>query len=130
MGALAYSPGSFGLGQLDRMFTDHLVSGVETTGPKPRTLDCDACLEGKMHRHPFGASSSRAKQPFELIHTDLMGPVDTQSCFQSKYIMVIIDDCTRYAWVYFLRKKYHAAERLRDFFALVQRQFKSRRSRG
>jgi len=37
--------------------------------------------------------------------------------------MVIIDDYTRYAWVYFLKKKSHASKRLIEFFALVSRQF-------
>jgi len=61
-----------------------------------------------MHEHPFGVASFRASRPFELLHTDLMGPVDTPSVFRHKYIMVIVDDFTRYAWVYFLRKKSHA----------------------
>ena len=114
--------GHVGLGQLARIFSDSLVSGAQVTGQKPKTLDCDACLEGKMHRHPFSASSSKSSAAFELLHTDLMGPVQTLSCKHNKYILVIIDDHTRYAWVYFLKKKNHAAERLREFFALVERQ--------
>jgi len=46
------------------------------------------------------------------------------ACNRHKYIMVVVDDHTRYAWVYFLKKKsYVVAERLREFFALAQRQF-------
>jgi hypothetical protein len=76
-----------------------------------------------MHRHPFRASAFKSKKSFELIHTDLMGPVNEASCNRHKYIMVVVDDHTRYAWVYFLKKKSYAAERLREFFALAQRQF-------
>jgi len=76
-----------------------------------------------MHRHPFGAAFYRSEEPFALIHTDLMGPVGQMSVSQHKYIMVIIDDYTRYAWVYFLKKKSHASDRLMEFFALVSRQF-------
>jgi len=61
-----------------------------------------------------------------LIHTDQMGSVDQLSCLKHKYIMVVIDDYTRYAWVYFLKKKSYAADRLREFFALVERQFEAK----
>ena len=84
----------------------------------------EACLEGKMHQHPFGSSSHRAEAPFDMVHSDLMGPVEKPSAVgKNRYVLTFIDDCTRYTWVYFLKKKSHAAERVKRFFAYVKTQF-------
>ena len=116
--------GHMGWQQLKHVVSQGLASGLEVEGDFPSNPVCDACLEGKMHQHPFGVSSSRASKPFELIHTDLMGPVETLSAVgRHRYIMVIVDDFTRFAWVFFLRKKSQAPERLKLFFAFVRRQF-------
>ena len=40
----------------------------------------------------------------ELLHVDLMGPTRTESLEGKRYIMVIVDDFSRYTWVKFLRE--------------------------
>ena len=44
-------------------------------------------------------------KPLELSHMDLMGPMRTESLGDKKYILVMVDDFSRYAWVAFLRDK-------------------------
>ena len=89
--------GHLGWQQLKCVLSSDMVNKTQVTDQFPSSPLCDGCLEGKTHEHPFGAASSRASRPFELLHTDLMGPVDTASVFRHKYIMVIVDDYTRYA---------------------------------
>ena len=50
-------------------------------------------------------STSRA---LELLHMDLVGPIDVASIGGSKYAFVIIDDFTRFTWVLFLAHKNEA----------------------
>ncbi|KAG9460048.1 hypothetical protein H6P81_004556 [Aristolochia fimbriata] len=70
---------------------------------------CKGCMEGKQHRTPHPALKSiTTKQPLELLHIDLMGPVQTESIARKKYVMVCIDDFTRFTWVEFLREKSEA----------------------
>lgn len=40
---------------------------------------CDACMRGKQTRDSFIVSSSRAVEPFELIHCDIWGPYRVMS---------------------------------------------------
>jgi hypothetical protein len=41
---------------------------------------CDACILGKQHRLPFNSGNSRrARYPLELVHTDLVGPMQVTS---------------------------------------------------
>ena len=47
-------------------------------------------------------STSKA---FELMHMDLFGPTTYTSIGGNKYGFVIVDDFTRYTWVFFLVDK-------------------------
>jgi hypothetical protein len=80
------------------------------------------CTAGKMHQHPFPTSSARATRPLGLIHSDLSGPVEVQSLVGNyRYTLTLIDDHTRFAWVYFLRCKSDAAKRICQFIKFVER---------
>ena len=48
----------------------------------------------------------------ELLHVDLMWPTRTKSLGGKRYIMVMVDDFSRYTWVEFLREKSEAYEKL------------------
>jgi hypothetical protein len=41
-------------------------------------------------------------RPLELLHMDLFGPVAYLSIGGSKYVLVIVDDFSRFTWVFFL----------------------------
>jgi hypothetical protein len=41
-------------------------------------------------------------RPLELLHMDLFGPVAYLSIGGSKYGLVIVDDFSRFTWVFFL----------------------------
>ena len=41
---------------------------------------CEACILGKQHRLPFNSENfRRARAPLELVHSDLVGPMQTTS---------------------------------------------------
>ncbi|GKC63198.1 retrovirus-related pol polyprotein from transposon TNT 1-94 [Tanacetum coccineum] len=52
---------------------------------------------------------------------DLCGPMRVESFNGKKYVLVIVDDYSRYTWTYFLRSKDETPEVLIDFLKLVQR---------
>ena len=41
----------------------------------------------------------------ELLHMDLMGPMQVESIKRKRDIFVCVDDFSRYCWVYFIREK-------------------------
>ncbi|GKA00417.1 integrase, catalytic region, zinc finger, CCHC-type containing protein [Tanacetum coccineum] len=53
----------------------------------------------------------------ELLHMDLCGPMRVASINGKKYILVIVDDFSRYTWVYFLRSKDETPEIIKKFIA-------------
>ena len=64
---------------------------------------CGLCQLGKQTKakHP-DTQTSATSRPLELLHLDLMGPTRTESLGGKRYIMVVVDDFTRYTWVILL----------------------------
>jgi hypothetical protein len=84
---------------------------------------CECCIIAKQHRDSFPKGMSRrAHAPLELIHTDLVGPMQTQSIGGSYYFLTFIDDFSRKTWVYFLRQKSETFGKFKEFRALVEKQ--------
>nr|GFC48464.1 putative ribonuclease H-like domain-containing protein [Tanacetum cinerariifolium] len=61
------------------------------------------------------------KRRLHLLHMDLCGPMHAASINRKRYVLVIIDDYSRYTWTHFLRSKDETPEVLIDFLRLVQR---------
>jgi hypothetical protein len=45
------------------------------------------------------------EHPIELLHTDLVGPARVRSVGGRWYVLVVVDNYSRYAWVFFLEDK-------------------------
>ncbi|GJU43429.1 putative ribonuclease H-like domain-containing protein [Tanacetum coccineum] len=56
---------------------------------------------------------------------DLCGPIRVESINGKKYILVIVDDYSRYTWVYFLPTKDEAPDMIINFINQVQRSLKA-----
>uniref|UniRef100_A0A251S5C6 Putative ribonuclease H-like domain-containing protein n=1 Tax=Helianthus annuus TaxID=4232 RepID=A0A251S5C6_HELAN len=89
-----------------------------------KTMDCDSCAKAKHTRLPFPVSSIKSKECFELLHCDIWGRYRTPS-FSSgaNYFLTIVDDYSRSVWVFLLKHKYEAGDRLMYFHKLVKTQF-------
>ncbi|GKB29986.1 retrovirus-related pol polyprotein from transposon TNT 1-94 [Tanacetum coccineum] len=62
-----------------------------------------------------------SKGRLNLLHMDLCGPMRIESINGKKYILVIVDDYSRYTWTLFLRTKDETPEVLKDFLKMIQR---------
>jgi transposase InsO family protein len=84
---------------------------------------CSACQAGKqvgVHPHKNIMTSDR---PLELLHMDLFGSVSYISIGGSKYCLVIVDDYSRFTWVFFLQEKSQTKETLKRFLRRAQNEF-------
>ena len=59
----------------------------------------------------------KAKAPFELVHSDLAGPIHPISHEGSKYCINFVDDYTGFIFVYFLKSKSDAIAATARFIA-------------
>lgn len=87
-----------------------------------KTQVCEGCIYGKMHQLPFSKTSWRAREPLEVIHTDIWSPSRTLSLGNKRYFILFVDDYTRMMWVYFLNEKSEAFSAFLKFKALEEKQ--------
>ncbi|GJX35033.1 retrovirus-related pol polyprotein from transposon TNT 1-94 [Tanacetum coccineum] len=82
---------------------------------------CSACAMGKIKKKPHKPKSEDTNQEkLYLLHMDLCGPMRVASVNGKKYIVIIVDDYSRFTWVKFLRSKYEAPDFIIKFLKMIQ----------
>jgi hypothetical protein len=81
----------------DRSFRDSYlhyrdIYGFRLHGLQKDNTPCHGCQLGKSHCLPFPPSSKHAEVPLEIVHSDLVGPFQTNSIQGNKYFATFIDD--------------------------------------
>eukprot|EP00833_Pecoramyces_ruminatium_P003415 jgi/Orpsp1_1/1177447/evm.model.c7180000061473.1 len=80
--------------------------------------DCPQCKISKLKRKPFFKSESFSTQPLELVHTDVVGPLELS--YQGfSYYVTFLDDYTRKCWIYNLKNKSEVFNKIIEFHKLV-----------
>lgn len=59
---------------------------------------CAGCQYGKPHQLPYEESKFKAKEPLEIIHSDVFEPVKQLLIGVIRYMVTFIDDSSRYVW--------------------------------
>lgn len=79
-------------------------------------LECETCIMAKMEKLPFKETRKRAERPLQVIHTDTMGPISPTSYPGFKrYIVVFIDDYSRFARAYAVKTKDEAGDVFKSY---------------
>ena len=86
------------------MINKGLVRGVTIQFQVNPDPICEPCLAGNMRRI-VNRSATHNKEPLELIHSDVHGPMNVQSQEGHRYWCVFVDDATRHWSIYFLKTK-------------------------
>ncbi|GKC14147.1 retrovirus-related pol polyprotein from transposon TNT 1-94 [Tanacetum coccineum] len=82
---------------------------------------CSSCEMGKAKRSTFKTKIvPSSKGRLNLLHMDLCGLMWIESINGKKYIMVIVDDYSRYTWTHFLRSKDETPKVRIDFLKMIQ----------
>nr|GFA14016.1 Gag-Pol polyprotein [Tanacetum cinerariifolium] len=73
---------------------------------------CSTCEQGKIHqKHHKSKTTFASNKPLYLLHMDLCGPMRVQSINGKRYVLVVVDDYSRYTWVFFIRSKDEASKK-------------------
>ena len=79
---------------------------------------CEICAQEKMAKKPFQPATRRASQYLELVHSDIAGPMRTKTINRNFYYVInFVNDHTRHVWIYLMRKKSKALDKLKQFIA-------------
>jgi transposase InsO family protein len=104
---------------------EHILGLTNVHFEKDRV--CSACQAGKQvgahHPHKNIMTTDR---PLELLHMDLFGLIAYISISGSKYCLVIVDDYSRFTWVFFLQENSQTQETLKGFLRQAKNEFRLR----
>lgn len=84
---------------------------------------CHICPLAKQRRLSFPAHNHVAENVFDLIHCDIWGSFSTQTHAGFSYFVTLVDDCSRFTWIYLLKSKGDVLHISPRFFKLVETQF-------
>nr|GFA65163.1 hypothetical protein [Tanacetum cinerariifolium] len=101
-----------------------LLAKASSSSPKMKFKKdhlCSACEQGKIHRkHHKSKTAFASNKLLYLLHMDLCGPMRVQSINGKRYVLVVVDDYSRYTWVFFLHSKDEASEVIISFIKKTQ----------
>nr|GEW82899.1 ribonuclease H-like domain, reverse transcriptase, RNA-dependent DNA polymerase [Tanacetum cinerariifolium] len=83
-------------------------------------------LIGKHSIAPFPKKAkARSTSPLDLVYEDLCGPITPPTPSGKRYIFLLIDDNSRYMWVYFLNTKDQAFETFKEFKKSIENKLRT-----
>ncbi|GJV04202.1 retrovirus-related pol polyprotein from transposon TNT 1-94 [Tanacetum coccineum] len=92
-------------GTLNKLAKDGLARGIPRLKFQKDHL-CSACALGKSKKSSHQPKAEDTNQEkLYLLHMDLCGPMRVASINGKRYILVIVDDYSRFTWVRFLKTK-------------------------
>jgi transposase InsO family protein len=117
--------GHIGMKQLNKLIKYDLVRGLKDVTFEKDKL-CSSCQARKQvgNTHPKKSTMSTSKA-FELMRMDLFRPTTYASIGGSKYGFVIVDDFTRYTWVFFLIDKSDVFATFKTFIKRIHNEFET-----
>ncbi|GJV67716.1 retrovirus-related pol polyprotein from transposon TNT 1-94 [Tanacetum coccineum] len=106
-------------GTINDLARKDLVRGLPRLKFKKDHL-CFACQLGKSIKHTHKPIIENTNlEVLNTLYMDLYGPMRVQTINGKKYILVIVDDYSRFTWVKFLRSKYETPEDLTEYYERV-----------
>eukprot|EP00833_Pecoramyces_ruminatium_P016113 jgi/Orpsp1_1/1190145/evm.model.d7180000076896.1 len=83
---------------------------------------CITCKLSKLRRNKFEKSLNKSTRLFELVHTDVVGPL-TLSYSGYTYYVTFLDDYSRKCWVYPIESKKKVYNIFTQFYTFIKNQY-------
>lgn len=105
---------------LSKAIKNEFIVGLPKLGKIEKTVCCPCQMGKQLKAQHRKTKSIHTYRPLELLHTDLMSPSTTESMGGKIYIMVIVDDFSKFTWVVLLREKSEVFEQAKALFKKIQ----------
>ncbi|XP_075478953.1 uncharacterized protein LOC142519815 [Primulina tabacum] len=87
---------------------------------------CSVCPIAKQRRLPFVHLNNKSYNAFDLIHCDVWGPYHVPTVNKQRYFLTLVDDCTRFTWIFLMQHKSEASSVVSRFCNMIETQFSKR----
>ncbi|KAM1941804.1 hypothetical protein ACFX13_029341 [Malus domestica] len=90
------------------------------SGDKLVSFFCTNCAIGKNHKLSFSSSTSSISTSLELLHCDVWGPSSISSVSGYRFYLLIVDEFTKYTWLFPMKYKSEVFSLFVSFKAYVE----------
>eukprot|EP00253_Pinus_taeda_P025092 PITA_25092 len=88
----------------------------------PDNTICKSCQFGKQTRTNFPEKEGSASMPLELVHTHTCGLFSKRTPRGEEYLILFIDDFSRFVWLGLMKHRDEAFEKFKSFKAMAEKQ--------
>ncbi|KAH9442915.1 hypothetical protein Pst134EB_033155 [Puccinia striiformis f. sp. tritici] len=85
-------------------------------------INCATCMKGKMIKLPFKGSFLPTSSPLEVVHGDLVGPINPATNNGFRYFLTLVDQHTGYIDVTLLKEKSEATAAIVSYKTKFEKQ--------
>ncbi|UYV81023.1 hypothetical protein LAZ67_19002546 [Cordylochernes scorpioides] len=108
---------------IKKIRNENLARGLSLNNCSHST-DCVQCIQGKLTETPFPKKTEyRATETLQLVHSDICGPLPTNSLSGKRYFITFTDDYSRYTKTYLLKGKDEVYEKIKDYVISAHTEF-------
>ncbi|KAH1074467.1 hypothetical protein J1N35_026795 [Gossypium stocksii] len=100
--------------KLKVMMKKSMLKGLPQLEVRDDTI-CVGCQFGKAYQLPYEESKYKVKALLELVHFDVFGRIEQPSISGMRYMVIFIDDFSRYVWVFFMKEKLETFAKCKEF---------------
>ncbi|GKD08901.1 putative ribonuclease H-like domain-containing protein [Tanacetum coccineum] len=105
---------------MNKLVKENLVRGLPSKLFK-NDQTCVSCHKGKQHKASCKSKIENSiSLPLHLLHMDLFGPTFVNRLMKKMYCLVVIDDFSRFTWVFFLATKDETSGILKSFIIGIE----------
>ena len=103
--------GHIGVKRMKKLHADGLLESLDY-----ESFDTsEPCFMGKMTKTPFSGTMEQATDLWEIIHTDVCNPMSVEAHGGYRYFLTLIDDLSRYEYIYLIKHMSKTFEKFKEF---------------
>jgi len=87
---------------------------------------CDACHQAKQKKLFFPLRTTHSTHIFDLIHMDMWGHCFVISMHGDRYFLTIVDDFSRFTWVFSMQNKSGVRANVMSFIFYIENHFQTK----
>lgn len=102
-----------GVQTLNKMVSTGCANGLKQLQTQKVDYDvCNECCAGKATAVPHPRVEKQKRDILELVHTDVVGPIDPPSLTGERYLIAVVDDASGAVWTKGMKKRVSVPESL------------------
>lgn len=90
---------------------------------------CEGCVTGKSSVKPFPKSSygeMKTTSLLQVVHSDVMGPMETKSQGGARFVVTFLDDYSRYVVAYYVTHKSDVVDKFIEYKSMMENQLNTK----